>query len=250
MTQTRLPLAGRPRSGVTADEDLLSAPRLPPLTDADAARIARIDHEIATGFRTLSAIGPAVSVFGSSRVREGDAHYQLARDVGAALAGAGYAVITGGGPGAMEAANRGAQEGGGLSVGLNIELPAPQTANPYLDVHLHFRHFFVRRLMFVRYARAFVAVPGGFGTLDELFEALTLIQTGKIRHFPVVLVDKPDWLGLEGWMRERLLSSGLISSDDLGMLITVDGADDVVAAIAAHADHPDKEDVHACTRSS
>ena len=234
---------------LTADEELLT-PALAPLSEADVERITRISGEIAIGFRTLSAIGPAVSVFGSSRVREGDAHYQLARDVGGALADAGYAVITGGGPGAMEAANRGAQERGGLSIGLNIELPVPQEPNPHLDVRLHFRHFFVRRLMFVRYACAFVVLPGGFGTLDELFEALTLIQTGKIRHFPVVLVDRPDWLGLEGWMRDRLLAAGLITHDDLEMLITVDGADEIVAAIAAHKDHHREEIAHARTRGS
>lgn len=235
---------------LTADEDLLATPALAPLSEADAERIARISDEIAIGFRTLSAIGPAVSVFGSSRVREGDAHDQLARDVGAVLAGAGYAVITGGGPGAMEAANRGAQEAGALSVGLNIELPVPQATNAYIDIPLHFRHFFVRRLMFVRYARAFVVVPGGYGTLDEPFEALTLIQTGKIRHFPVVLVDRPEWLGLEGWMHQRLLTAGLISSDDLEMLITVDGADDVVGAIEAHTDHHREENAHARARGS
>ena len=235
---------------LTADEELLATPALAPLSEADVERITRISGEIAIGFRTLSAIGPAVSVFGSSRVRDGDTHYQLARDVGGALADAGYAVITGGGPGAMEAANRGAQEHGGLSIGLNIELPVPQEPNPYLDVRLRVRYFFVRRLMFVRYACAFVVVPGGFGTLDELFEALTLIQTGKIRHFPVVLVDKPDWLGLEGWMRERLLTAGLISQTDLEMLVTVDGADAAVAAIAAHTDHHREENAHARARGS
>ena len=223
------------RPGVlTADEDLLCAPSLPPLSDADTARIARISREIASGFSALGAIGPAVSVFGSARVREENATYQRGREVGAALAAAGFAVITGGGPGVMEAANRGAQEAGGLSVGLNIELPVPQQPNRYLDIPLHFRHFFVRRLMFVRFASAFVVLPGGFGTLDELFEALTLIQTGKIRHFPVVLVDGPDWLGLEGWMRDRLLGRGLVTAADLECLVTVDNAADVVAAILAH----------------
>jgi uncharacterized protein (TIGR00730 family) len=217
----------------TPDEELLATPSLA-LTSEDAARIDGIAHELAVGFAALGGIGPAVSVFGSSRAPRAHPHYRLGMEVGAALARAGYAVITGGGPGVMEAVNRGARAEGGLSVGLNIELPEPQESNRFVDIPLHFRHFFVRRLMFVRFACAFVVLPGGYGTLDELFEALTLIQTGKIEHFPVVLVDRPDWLGLEGWLRDRLLAGGLISPSDLETLITVDGAADAVAAIAAH----------------
>jgi uncharacterized protein (TIGR00730 family) len=179
----------------------------------------------------LANIGPAVSVFGSSRVEPGHPHYDLGREVGRELARAGYSVITGGGPGLMEAANLGAREGGGLSIGLNIELAEPQFANPYLDVHLQFRYFFVRRLMFVRYASAFVVLPGGLGTLDELFEALTLIQTGKIRHFPVVLVDRDHWRGLEEWVQGALVANGLVTASDLGMLVSVHSPEAVVEAL-------------------
>jgi uncharacterized protein (TIGR00730 family) len=217
----------------TLDEDLLAGAATTALVPSDAARIARITEEIATGFEQLAAIGPAVSVFGSARALPTDALYTLARDVGRRLAQAGFAVVTGGGPGIMEAANRGAREAGGLSVGLNIELPVEQAPNPYVDLSIRFQHFFVRRLMFVRYASAFVVHPGGFGTLDELFEALTLIQTGKIRHFPVVLVGSRHWAPLLSWMEGELISDGLLSIAEAGLLRVADDPDEVVAAVAA-----------------
>jgi uncharacterized protein (TIGR00730 family) len=228
-------IPARPPS-ITADEDLLGSPALAGLTAADRRRLEGIQTEMARGFAVLGGIGRAVSVFGSSRIPAQHRHYTLGVDVGRALARAGYGVITGGGPGLMEAVNRGAQEAGGVSVGLNIELPVPQAANPYLDVRLQFRHFFVRRLMFVRYASAFVVLPGGLGTLDELFEALTLIQTGKIRHFPVVLVDRSHWAGLEAWLAHMLVDTGLVLAAELAVMSTVDAADEVVAAL--EQDHP------------
>ena len=175
---------------LTADEELLCClgPSFPPLARTDPARIATLTHEFAAGFSALSDVVKAVTVFGSARTSPSDADYGLAVEVGRRLGEAGFAVITGGGPGIMEAANRGAREAGALSIGLNIQLPHEQRANHFLDRELRFQHFFVRKVMFVRYACAFVALPGGFGTLDELFEALTLVQTSKIQHFPIVLV--------------------------------------------------------------
>ena len=163
----------------------------------------------------MASVGPAVTVFGSARTSDGSPLYELARTIGRKLAEAGYAVITGGGPGTMEAANRGCREGGGLSVGCNIELPHEQSLNPYVDLGVEFRYFFARKTMFVKYADAFVILPGGFGTLDELFEALTLIQTGKVRHFPVVLVGTAYWQGLLDWARGTLLVEGAIAEADL-----------------------------------
>jgi uncharacterized protein (TIGR00730 family) len=169
-----------------------------------------------------------VTLFGSARVREGHPAYEEAREVGRRFAEAGFAVVTGGGPGVMEAANRGAKEGGGLSVGFNIELPHEQHENPYLDLELTFRHFYTRKTMFVKAAEGFVIFPGGFGTLDELFEALTLIQTGKVIHFPVVLFDSDYWQGLLAWLRERLLAEGMISEDDVELLHITDSAAEAV----------------------
>jgi len=174
------------------------------------------------GFDAMARIGPAVTVFGSARTPERHPHYALARETGRQLARAGLAVLTGGGPGLMEAANRGAKDERGLSVGCNIELPREQDANGYLDVSIDFRYFFVRKTMFVKYASAFVVFPGGFGTLDELFEALTLIQTGKVRNFPVVLFGSEHWRGLIDWVNDRLLSQGLISPEDEELLYVTD----------------------------
>ena len=194
----------------TFDEELLRWLGVPGATLAaeDAERIATIAEEFATGFAALSRIERAVTVFGSARTHEDTAEYALAREVAAALGRSGYAIITGGGPGIMEAANRGAQDAGALSVGCNIELPIEQSPNAYLDLSVTFRHFFARKVMFVRYASAFVILPGGFGTLDELFEALTLIQTDTIRHFPVVLVGLPQWHGLLEWLLTEALGHG------------------------------------------
>ncbi|MDQ6810811.1 MAG: TIGR00730 family Rossman fold protein [Actinomycetota bacterium] len=185
---------------------------------ADAERIRDIAAEFARGFAALAEIGPAVTVFGSARTPRDHADYALLREVGASLGRSGYAVITGGGPGLMEAANRGAQEAGALSIGCNIELPREQELNPYVDIGLRFRHFFARKVMFVRYANAFVVGPGGYGTLDELFEALTLIQTMTIRHFPAILVGGGEWDGLIDWLRTRALADGRIDARDLEVL--------------------------------
>ena len=204
----------------TIDEELLLwlEHEPPAVRSADAARIADIAAEFARGFDALADVGRAVTVFGSARTPPEHPHYALAREVGACLGRAGYAVITGGGPGLMEAANRGARDVGALSVGCNIELPREQALNPYLDIGLRFSHFFVRKVMFVRYASAFVVCPGGYGTLDELFEALTLIQTATIRHFPVILLGRGEWDGLLDWLRARALADGRIDHADLELL--------------------------------
>jgi uncharacterized protein (TIGR00730 family) len=199
---------------------------------ADGRRVAAIAEEFSTGFTTLENIPtPAVTIFGSARVSESHPAYRDAREAARLFAEAGFAVITGGGPGVMEAANRGAQEGGGFSVGFNIELPHEQYANPYLDLGLTFKHFYVRKTMFVKPAEGFVIFPGGFGTLDELFEALTLIQTGKVRHFPVVLFDSSYWDGLMDWINGPLLKEGMISSEDLDLLLVTDDTEEAVATV-------------------
>src|SRR5438105_11853079 len=204
----------------TFDQDLLSSlEQLPPEVRASAGELSReIASEFAHGFATLAGIGPAVTVFGSARTPPDHPDYALAREVGARLGRAGYAVITGGGPGIMAAANRGARDVGAVSVGCNIELPDEQALNPYVDIGLRFRHFFARKVMFVRYASAFVICPGGYGTLDELFEALTLIQTGTIRHFPAILVGEGEWEGLVRWLAERAAADGRIAHADLELL--------------------------------
>jgi uncharacterized protein (TIGR00730 family) len=192
----------------------------------------RIGQEFLDGFEAVERIGrPAVSVFGSARVHEDSRVYAEAREVGRLLAQAGFAVVTGGGPGAMEAANRGARDGGGVSVGFNIELPHEQHENPYLDISVTFKHFYARKTMFVKAAEGFVIFPGGFGTLDELFESLTLIQTGKVLHFPVVLFDSRYWQPLLEWIRGRLLADGMISPDDLELLSVTDDRSEAVATI-------------------
>ncbi len=185
---------------------------------ADSERIRDIAAEFARGFDALADIGPAVTVFGSARTPEEHPNYALARDIGAHVGRAGYAVITGGGGGIMEAANRGARDAGALSVGCNIELPREQALNPYVDIGLRFRHFFARKVMFVRYTNAFIICPGGYGTLDELFECLTLIQTRTIRHFPVILVGDGEWDGLVQWLRDGALADHRIDAIDLESL--------------------------------
>ena len=221
----------RPRS---ADEEIIYAdwPSVPS-TRSEAERVQRIEHELTEGFARLSQIGSAVCVFGSARTRPGDAEYALGREVGRAIGEAGFAVITGGGPGTMEAANRGARDAGALSVGLNIELPHEQGLNPYVDLGMEFHYFFVRKLMFVRYSDAFVVLPGGFGTLDETFEALTLIQTGKAPDHPVVLAGSDYWSGLLDWMRAHLLEGGRIAAEDLGQVELADDAADVMSRVWA-----------------
>jgi len=200
---------------------------------ADLERhVAMIAREFRSGFEAVDRIDrPAVTIFGSARVREGSAPYEQARAVAHAFARRRWAVVTGGGPGVMEAANRGAKEGGGLSVGFNIELPHEQHVNPYLDVTLTFKHFYARKTMFVKAAEGFVVFPGGFGTADELFEALTLIQTGKVVHFPVVLFDAGYWDELLDWFRDDLLGEQMISPDDVKLLHVTDDADDAVSRV-------------------
>jgi hypothetical protein len=221
----------------TEDEKLLGSPvaERPAFLETDTWRTLRILSEFVEGFEALAGVGPAVAVFGSARTPEGHPTYELARRIGAQLAEAGFAVITGGGPGTMEGANRGAHEAGGLSIGCNIELPHEQHLNPYVDLSVEFHYFFARKTMFVKYSDAFVILPGGFGTLDELFESLTLIQTGKIRHFPVVLVGRAYWDGLLRWMRESQLAEGAITEADLGLLRVTDDPVEVVSIITEHA---------------
>src|SRR5205807_10219296 len=199
---------------------------------SDGELIREIASEFAHGFATLAGIGPAVTVFGSARTPPDHPDYALAREVGARLGRAGYAVITGGGPGSMEAANRGARDVGALSIGCNIELPDEQELNPYVDIGLRFRHFFARKVMFVRYATAFVIGPGGFGTLDELFEALTLIQTETIPNFPVILVGEDEWEGILRWLRERVLADHRIRSTDLERIHVVSQPSEVAPLVA------------------
>jgi len=201
------------------------------LTDPD--RIRRIDRELIDGFNRLARITKAVSIFGSARAREANPYSAECREVATRLASIGLAVVTGGGPGIMEAANLGAQAGGGLSVGLNIELVHEQAPNSYQDLSLMFRYFFVRKLVFVRYASAFVAFPGGFGTLDELFEALTLIQTGKIRDFPVVLFGADYWEGLIAWIQDRLVATGALDRGDLRLMSVTDDVDEVCSLVSS-----------------
>ena len=229
----------------TFDEELLLwlGDEPPQVRAADAERVPVIGEELARGFDALSQLGPAVTVFGSARTPPEHPHYELVREVGACLGRGGYAVITGGGPGLMEAANRGAREVGAVSVGCNIELPREQRQNEHLDIALRFRHFFARKVMFVRYASAFVIAPGGYGTLDELFESLTLIQTATIRHFPVILLEdgngrgdgEGEWQGLLDWLRARALADGRIDAEDLEGLRIVQQPSEVCAIVdAAH----------------
>src|SRR5438309_8371021 len=190
--------------------------------DSDPWRVLRIQAEFVAGFDALATLGPAVTFFGSARVRPPDPMYDAARALAAELARRGFAVITGGGPGTMEAANMGARGGRGLSVGVNIELPFEQGLNEYVNLGIEFHYFFVRKTMFVKYAEAFVIFPGGFGTMDELFEALTLIQTGKIVHFPVIMFGSDYWAGLHQWIRDRVLAEGKISPEDLDLMVVTD----------------------------
>jgi uncharacterized protein (TIGR00730 family) len=222
------------RSGARHDEHLLRVPH--DIEAEDDLRLDRIREEIDAGFDALRDIEDGVSVFGSARVPEGHRWYELCRETGACLAKRGFSVITGGGPGLMEAANRGATEAGGTSIGLNIELPHEQQPNPYANRNLHFHYFFARKLMFVRYARAFVIFPGGFGTLDEMFESLTLIQTERIQHFPTILVDTAHWQPLLAWIDDTLEDEGMITSDDKRLLVTVDTPEQVCEQVIRAAE--------------
>jgi uncharacterized protein (TIGR00730 family) len=220
----------------TEDQQLLQEGADASFLKTDTWRALRIMGEFVEGFDALAGVGKAVSVFGSARIGRGDPSYRVARSLARKLAKRGYAIITGGGPGIMEAANRGARDGGGVSVGCNIELPFEQGLNEFVTLGMEFRYFFVRKTMFVKYAEAFCIFPGGFGTLDELFEALTLIQTGKVQHFPVVLFGKAYWKGMLDWMRTTPLKEGKISPEDLTIFTVTDDVDEAVRVIIAHHD--------------
>ncbi|PMP73856.1 MAG: TIGR00730 family Rossman fold protein, partial [Roseiflexus castenholzii] len=212
----------------TEDERLLARPRATTeFLSTDTWRVLRIMGEFVDGFETLADVGPAVTIFGSARVSADNPLYQTAVDVARTLGEAGFTIITGGGPGIMEAGNRGAREAGARSVGLNIELPFEQHLNPYVDTSVTFRYFFVRKMMLVKYAQAFVIFPGGFGTLDELFEALTLVQTGKVRNFPIILFGSAYWSGLLTWLRETVLPARNIAAADVDLLIVSDSVEEV-----------------------
>jgi len=194
-------------------------------------RVIRIAWEFIRGFRALHFLGPAVTVFGSARFREGDRYYALAREVGERLARAGFTVITGGGPGVMEAANRGAKEAGGTSVGCSIQLPFEQAGNPYLDTFVEFHYFFVRKVMLVKYSYAFIVLPGGFGTLDEIFETATLIQTGKMKGFPIVVLGSEYWKPLLRLLREKMVPAGTVDPEDVERLFITDSPEEAVSCV-------------------
>jgi uncharacterized protein (TIGR00730 family) len=214
--------------GSTTDQRLLDSRGPTDWVHADPWRVLRIQAEFVEGFGALAELGPAIAVFGSARTPADHPTYALAEQLGGRLATAGFAVITGGGPGAMEAANKGASEAGGVSVGLGIELPWESGLNGWADVGINFRYFFARKTMFVKYSQGFVVLPGGFGTLDELFEALTLVQTKKVTQFPIVLVGTDYWAGLLAWMKDVCLADGKISPADLDMLVLTDDIDEAV----------------------
>ena len=224
-----------PASAGMADERFLRRVQAP-FTDTDPWRVLRITSEFVEGFDALAEVGEAVSVFGSARVEEGSPLYETARALGGHLAEAGFAVITGGGPGVMAAANRGCHEAGGFSIGCNIELPHEQWLNPWVDLGVEFRYFFARKTMFVKYADGFVILPGGFGTLDEFFEALTLIQTGKIRHFPVFLVGTAYWAGLLEWLRTTALAAGMVDKADLELVRVTDDVAEIARDMRSFVD--------------
>ena len=218
--------------GSTTDQRLLDARGPTDWVHTDPWRVLRIQAEFVEGFGALAELGPAISVFGSARTDADHADYALGVRVGAALAKAGYAVITGGGPGTMEAANRGACEAGGVSVGLGIELPFEQGMNQWVDLGVDFRYFFARKTMFVKYAQGFIVLPGGFGTFDELFEALTLVQTRKVTSFPIVLMGAAYWSGLIEWLRSTVAERGAIGQRDLDLLHLTDDVDEAVALVS------------------
>jgi uncharacterized protein (TIGR00730 family) len=222
---------GQAVEGSTTDQRLLDSRGPSDWVHTDPWRVLRIQSEFVEGFGLLSELPRAVSVFGSARLHPDDPRYAAGVEVGAALARAGYAVITGGGPGMMEAVNKGCCEAGGISVGLGIELPFEQRINDWVDIGLNFRYFFARKTMFVKYAQAFVVMPGGFGTLDELFEALTLVQTGKVTSFPVVLFGSSYWTGLLDWIRGTLVENKTVNASDLDLLQLTDDVEEVIEII-------------------
>ena len=226
-------LKGRHIPKTTTDQRLLA-----PQTDStwlheDPWRVLRIQAEFVEGFGSLAELGPAIAMFGSARLGEGTPEYDLARECARRIAQAGYGVITGGGPGIMEAGNRGAVDAQGVSVGLGIELPHEQGMNDWVEIGVNFRYFFVRKTVFLKYSQGFVVLPGGFGTLDELFESITMVQTGKMMRFPIVLVGRKYWQGLFDWIADTLVSAGTISAHDLDLVSIVDTPDEALAAILA-----------------
>ena len=222
-------LRGKNVPSSTTSGRLLQDQDAPDWLHGDPWRVLRIQSEFVEGFGALAELGPAISVFGSARSKPGDADYAAAEQIGAKLVEKGFAVITGGGPGVMEAANKGAAEAGGASVGLGIELPHEQGVNEYANLGLNFRYFFVRKMMFVKYAQGFIALPGGFGTFDELFESLTLVQTRTITRFPIVLFGHAYWDGLVDWLRDVVAADGKISETDLDLITVTDDVDEAVA---------------------
>jgi uncharacterized protein (TIGR00730 family) len=222
----------------TADQAFLAETTDSRWRHSDPWRVMRIQAELVAAFDALDGVGPAISVFGSARTKPDHHWYAVARDLAGRLATAGYGVITGGGPGIMAAANRGAHESGGLSIGLGIELPAEQGMNPWVDVGVDFRYFFARKVMFVKYASGFVAFPGGLGTLDELFESLTLVQTDKIEGFPIVLMGSDYWTGLTDWLEGTVVATGAMAAPDLGLFSVVDTPAEAMAVIESAAQTP------------
>jgi uncharacterized protein (TIGR00730 family) len=230
-------LRGSRVPGTTTDQRLLDSHGPSDWLHTDPWRVMRIQSEFVEGFGALAELGPAVSVFGSARTAPGSPFYELATQVARRLVEAGYAVITGGGPGAMEAANKGALEAGGASVGLGIELPFEQGLNEYVNLGVNFRYFFARKTMFVKYAQGFIVLPGGFGTLDELFEAVTLVQTQKVTSFPIVLLGRDYWSGLLDWLRRAALEAGTVSPKDIDLLHLTDDVDEAVRLVVAAENH-------------
>lgn len=220
----------------TSDQRLLSPSQSSDWVHDDPWRVLRIQSEFVEGFGALAELGPAISVFGSARTKPDHPEYQVAETAAKLIVERGYAVITGGGPGVMEAANKGAHEAGGVSVGLGIELPFEQGMNSYVDLGVNFRYFFARKTMFVKYASGFVVLPGGFGTFDELFEALTLVQTHKITEFPIALVGREYWGGLIDWLKSSVAARGMINPTDLDLFHVVDTAEEAVKIVADRAD--------------
>jgi uncharacterized protein (TIGR00730 family) len=226
--------AGAQRESTTTDQRLLESRGANDWVHTDPWRVLRIQSEFVDGFGTLAELGPAVSIFGSARASRDDPIYAITEQLAAKLVGAGLSVITGGGPGIMEAANKGATDAGGVSVGLGIELPFEAGLNPYVNLGINFRYFFARKTMFVKYAQGFVVMPGGFGTFDELFEALTLVQTRKVTSFPVVLIGRTYWQGLLDWLGSQPAACGYISDADLDLLHMTDDLDEVVDRMRSH----------------
>lgn len=224
---------GQVREGSTTDQRLLDSRGPTDWVHTDPWRVLRIQAEFVEGFGALAELGPAIAVFGSARTPADHPHHAMAEEAGRKLVEAGFAVITGGGPGAMEGANKGACEAGGISVGLGIELPFESGLNQWVDKGINFRYFFARKTMFVKYSQGFVVLPGGLGTLDELFEALTLVQTQKVTSFPIVLLGTDYWSGLLGWLRDTVLAEGKINAKDLDMMVLTDDVDEAVSLMVA-----------------